>query len=101
MTVQINEPGRHHEARHVEVSLGAGQGVTDLRDLAAGDRDILHRIQAGFGIDHAPAAQHDVRLAHGRLLCHGPEEVSGAADPYRDILARIFSGLLAPGRPSD
>jgi hypothetical protein len=27
----------------------------------------------------------------------GPE---GLADPYRDILARILSGLLAPGKPS-
>ena len=74
MTVQINEPGRHHEAGDVEVRVGAGQGVPDLGDRAAGDRDILHRVQARFGIDHAPAAQHDVRLAHGRLLCHGPED---------------------------
>jgi AcrR family transcriptional regulator len=29
-----------------------------------------------------------------------PEEVPGPADPYRDILARILSGLLAPGKPS-
>ena len=64
VTVQIDEPGRDHEACDVEVRLGAGQGVTDLGDLAAGDRDILHGIQAGFGIDHAPAAQHDVRPAH-------------------------------------
>ena len=138
MTVQVDEPGRHHEACDVEVSPGAGQGVTDLGDLppvtatsctasrpdsgsiTRPPRSTMSGSLTGassatarrISVDAAPASwatpergrrpSGEEEGGPGSTWSQGipPEEVPGPADPYRDILARILSGLLAPGKPS-
>ena len=74
-----------------------------VRNELAGGSDRQQR-NAAY-LQHALASGRHPRLAE--LLAPAapaqgipPEEVPGPADPYRDILARILSGLLAPGKPS-
>ena len=46
----------------------AGSAVPIAAIRPSADRHILHRVQTRFGIDHPAAAQHQVPVAHRRLL---------------------------------
>ena len=63
MTVQVDEPGRHHQARGVHLSGRRGQAGTDLRDPARADGHVGDGVEPGLRIDYAAAAQDQASLA--------------------------------------
>ena len=82
VAVQVDEPGRHHLARHVYIGRRGGQSVPIAAIRPCATRDVPHRVQPRFGIDHPAAAQHQVPVAHRRLLgtsVPGGISVPGAA----------------------
>jgi len=53
--VEVDESGRHHLPRHVDLDLGRQPGA-DRRDAVPRDRDVPHRVETGFRVDYPAAA---------------------------------------------
>ena len=69
VTVQVDESGRHDLPRHVDIDQRpAAVRSRSPRSGPPRDGDVPHRVQPRFGIDHPAAAQHQVPVAHRRLL---------------------------------
>ena len=64
VAVEVDESRRHHQTRGVHLGARSGQAGTDLRDPARSDGDVGDGVEPGLRIDHAAAAQHDLRFGH-------------------------------------
>ena len=65
--MQVDEPGRYHEAPHVEDRPAAQVALGDGLDPTAVDADRADRVELRFRVDHTPVQKDDVVAALGGL----------------------------------
>ena len=67
MRVTVNGEEREINSARVDALQPFERRFAHGRDRAATDAEVTHRVQAGFGVEHAPASDHQVEwLRRGR-----------------------------------